>query len=45
MTLINLLVAPIQRVVNFPLFQLMTAIAVIPLEAGWVKKRSLTCPI
>jgi len=29
MTLINLLVAPIRRVVNFPLFQLMTAIAVI----------------
>ena len=29
MTLINLLVAPIRRVANFPLFQLMTAIAVI----------------
>ncbi len=29
MPLINLLVAPIRRVVNFPLFQLMTAIAVI----------------
>jgi len=29
MTLINLLGAPIRRVVNFPLFQLMTAIAVI----------------
>ena len=27
MTLINLLGAPIRRVVNFPLFQLMTAIA------------------
>jgi hypothetical protein len=29
MTLIKLLVAPIRRVVNFPLFQLMAAIAVI----------------
>ena len=29
MALIKLLVAPIRRVVNFPLFQLMAAIAVI----------------
>ena len=29
MTLINLLVAPIRRMLNFPLFQLMAAIAVI----------------
>ncbi len=34
MALIKLLVAPIRRMVNFPLFQLMAAIVVILLRAA-----------
>lgn len=34
MALIKLLVAPMRRIVNFPLFQLMAAIAVILLLQG-----------
>jgi hypothetical protein len=44
MDLIKLLVAPIRRVVNFPLFQLMVAIAVILLLQA-ADSRSIFCQI